>query len=572
MKKILVVILAVLFTLSFGATAFAEGEESAPPKPAEQVSPQYASDVLSVLPKYKNDHMDKTYQQGYVPKVDGNKVYIVLPLKVDKNKLGPGMKEFGVSLDLGGRSDVFDVKNYDKKIAVKNLTGDNGDQLIVEFVPRLVDGHPGGAFPVYVNVTYTKLDENGKEVPVTEAFLLYVNLQEAVIPPGPEPEPEPEPTDGGVIDGGGGGGGGGEGATSQPKVIMSEYKVTPDPVDAGNTFTVTGKLLNTSDKTAVKNMTVTFKSEGSALMPLGGGSTIYIDKIDKQCAAEFAIKMSVRADAEPGVQKISVAYDYEGGSTAYQGSDEISVQVRQPIRLEYDQPTFPSAVSVGESGQASLNLYNKGKGRLYNVSVTLEVPGITPESSAFLGNMESGVAKTADIYFNVDSGVVEESFTEEEIIDEGKAAEAAGFEEAIAVPASGGAVVMNRPVAAEAATEEAVVEPSGEGKFVEEFQIEGSAAAGPAVGNMVVTYEDEFGETLEMKIPVETEIMPAAPPIDEGWGEEVPEEPAGPAMPWWVWVIIAGVAAAVVGGVLAAKKKKKREQQLLEEMDEDESA
>ena len=91
---------------------------------------------------------------------------------------------------------------------------------------------------------------------------------------------------------------------------------------------------------------------------------------------------------------------------------------------------------------------------------------------------------------------------------------------------------------------------------------------GPVEGNFVVTYEDEYGEEYEIKVPVSTELVPM-PDYGDGMepGEEFPEEPQG--FPWWGWVIIAGGAAAAVIIVVMKKKKKKRAQELEEEMDDD---
>ena len=84
--------------------------------------------------------------------------------------------------------------------------------------------------------------------------------------------------------------------------------------------------------------------------------------------------MEARADAKAGPSKIDIAIAYEDSQAAQlTAADEISVQVHQKIRLEYDPPKFPSEVYMGDTTSASLNLYNKGKNTLYNVTVVLEM-------------------------------------------------------------------------------------------------------------------------------------------------------------------------------------------------------
>jgi hypothetical protein len=185
----------------------------------------------------------------------------------------------------------------------------------------------------------------------------------------------------------------------------------------------------------------------------------------------------------------------------------MTVQVRQHIRLDYDPPQFQAVVYIGDSVQGTLNLYNKGKNTLYNVTAVLDIPGIAPESAAFLGNMESGASKSADIYASVG------------------------------------------------------VSPDDPAAYV---------TPGPAEGRYLVTYEDEYGDGYELEIPVGTEIMEMEL-YDPGMIGEDMEEPeaAGFGMPWWGWAAIAA-AAAVTTGVVSARRKAKRERKLLEDMDDDE--
>ena len=57
---------------------------------------------------------------------------------------------------------------------------------------------------------------------------------------------------------------------------------------------------------------------------------------------------------------------------------------------------------------------------------------------------------------------------------------------------------------------------------------EDAVQPGPVEGNFVVTYEDEYGEEYEMKVPVETVLTPMPDYGGMDPGEELPpEEPAG---------------------------------------------
>ena len=83
-----------------------------------------------------------------------------------------------------------------------------------------------------------------------QEFTVFVKITDGSGPadPGGEPSSEPTPDEPAVdpgTGGGSGGGGGGGGTASQPKVIISNYTISPDPVNAGEHFTVDVTLTNT---------------------------------------------------------------------------------------------------------------------------------------------------------------------------------------------------------------------------------------------------------------------------------------------------------------------------------------
>ena len=549
-----IIVLALVFIFAFGclgATAFAAVPESD------------RGTALRIDNQTQYQGMDSTYKNGYSPTVSGGSVKILLPLipSGGSQQVKAG-EPVNVSVDLGDPSKApFVFNNYNERVELANNILADGKKnpaqsYLVSLNLPLAENRNNGNYPVVITAKYPLADGTIK----MQEFTVFVKITDGKDPSEPsagpteEPAPEPEPTDP-TDPGGGGGGGGGGGVTSQPKVIVSNYTISPDPVNAGEKFTVNVTLENTSKSQAVKNITVTFKSQTTDLMPGDNTNTAYIEKIGAKKTADFSFSMAARADAKAGPQKIDIAIAYEDSAAAQlTAADEISVEVHQKIRLEYDPPKFPTQVFMGDTTSASLNLYNKGKNTLYNVTVTLDVPGLTPESSAFLGNMESGTAKTADIYASV--------------APDPNAGMGGGMEPG--VDAGGGIATFDMKAdgamdmaagggIAEAAPNDGMAEPEAEGEV---------AQPGPVEGNFVVTYEDEYGEEYEIKVPVSTELVPM-PDYGDGMepGEEFPEEPQG--FPWWGWVIIAGGAAAAVIIVVMKKKKKKRAQELEEEMDDD---
>lgn len=398
------------------------------------------------------------------------------------SKIQPGS---AIKTNVALTGDPFVAKNFDTTLPYEQFQ--SGFFPFTYYLP-LAWPRENGTYSVPISITYT--DTTGYNV--TQTFDINV-----IITDGPQPTPEPTITPTPIED-----------PVSQPKVILSNYIITPDPVYAGETFTAICTLKNTSEKMSVKNLTVIYRGQTTDLMPEEGANTSFIESISPGASEQFTFKMEARADSTAGPQKISLDISYEDSKTnSYNVTDEITVQVRQHIRLTNDQPTFPNTAYIGDSIQASLNLYNKGKNTLYNVTVDLDVPGIYPESSAFLGNMESGSSKTADIY----------------------------------------AMVGVDPTGAE------------------------SVEGGHYSGNFLVSYEDEYGEEAVIEVPVELDIMEAADPGEWDPSYEDPDlyEPEDQGgLPWWVWLIIAGGAAIVVIAIVVNRRKKKRERELLEEMDD----
>lgn len=555
--------------------------QSVAPLPADYLTPG----VFSIDGAYLQDGMNAPYSEGYEPQVEGGAVHVVLPLIASRPVDGDVIY---CDLHLGAaENSPFAYKNYDS-IPVRGRALDNGAQedteqllFVAAFDLPLREDRMDGVYPLGVTIRYRagggtvsqlfSIDfavTDGSEVPSAPAAGSgeAENVGGAGDASGgqlPEGDTAYDPgwdASGGSVDGSPAGGEASSGSPSEPKVIMEQAITAPDPCDAGGVFTVTCTLRNTSRTDKVTNMTATYKSQSADLVPEGGASTSYIESIGPGDAAQFAFRMRAVEAAQAGPQKIDIALAYEGkDGTPYTTADEVTVLIRQKIRLEHDQPVFPADVYIGDMMSATLNLYNKGKGTLYNVTVMLDVPGITPESSAFLGNMESGSSKSADIY----AAVTGLDNTEDGSAEDGPAAamQSAG------TPAGD----AGTPVSAKAA---AAVD-DGAGPKAEDVWSDpaGSSGTGTAAGSFVVTYEDEFGDVYEELVPVTTQIeqMDVMDPYDGMDPGAAPDGEDGNGLSWWGGSLIAaGGIGATAAAIYAARRRKKRAQQLAgEDADDD---
>lgn len=375
-KKVLVFILAVILVISIAPAAVFAAEGN-----------------LYIDSGNVYEGMTDAYGSGK-PYVANNTANIVLPLTGDI-----GGQDIAASLNVGeGDDSPFVYNNY--KIAVKQaenkINGSENTQksYLIAFnnIP-LKSSHYMGNYTVTLSVEY----KDSKGEAVTQNFPLQVKVTSGT---DPNPTPAPNPDDN---TGGGDVGGGGGGASSQPKLIIGSYIITPDPAVAGESVNVSVTLKNTSKEQSVKNILISYAGETSDLMPENNTDNYYIEKIKAGGEETFNVTMKVRNGADPKPQKLVFNITYEDSSAAQLTSEQsVLIEIKQPIRTKYDEPTIPETLNIGDSASFSLNFYNLGKNTLYNVLVEVQGDGLTPDGTSYLGNMESGTNKQADIYASVD--------------------------------------------------------------------------------------------------------------------------------------------------------------------------
>lgn len=204
----------------------------------------------------------------------------------------------------------------------------------------------------------------------------------------------------------GGGGSGQEGSASVPRVIVTGFTTDPAEVRAGSNFVLTIHLKNTSKSTRVRNMLfdLSAPTEGSdaqtvapAFLPASGSSSIYLEGINADGAADISIQLNAKADLlqKPYSVELSMKYEDKDGAQI-DAASSISIPVKQDARFEFsDFEISPESISVGDEANVMCSLYNLGRIKLYNVKATFEGACIKKEE-VFLGNVESGATGSID--------------------------------------------------------------------------------------------------------------------------------------------------------------------------------
>jgi hypothetical protein len=283
----------------------------------------------------------------------------------------------------------------------------------LDFTPVFRSDVAAGYYPVKFYIQYTY----GGDV-YTTAQIIYFRVVNGQVEPQPtatqapsappsgntpDPTSDQPATDPGIVDpgiGGGGSGGGVSGSGSVPRVMITGFKTDPAEVKAGDTFRLTLLVTNTAAKVKVQNLKVALKGdEDGTFLPSSGSSSMYIKDIKANSTTELTIEMVAKNDLVPKPYPIAITIDYEDkDATQYNVAESVSIPVHQEPRLTLTDPTLmPEYGTVGQEINLMLNLYNMGKGKLYNVMAHVEGGEYLKCEDFFAGTMEPGATAAMDV-------------------------------------------------------------------------------------------------------------------------------------------------------------------------------
>lgn len=345
-----------------------------------------ANKILVIDANHIYEGMDQTYAQGYQPQANDTGAFICLPLVVS-DVYGETVQDNEITIkpDLGKpASSPFKPGDYRKTVTLAGytVTDENKKQseVYAYYVTLSLPVQPGavnGRYPVVLQLSYV----NNFGESIQQSFTVYVEITGRI-------QPTPTPPGGETV----------EESGLTPRIIVSRYQVNPEVVPAGSSFTVDVTLQNTSGTGVVSNIVVSYSGVTGDIVPDSRANTFFISGIGQNAEQTFHFKMKANADAKTSTQKIILKIEYNDengiGRSAVSG---IPVRVKQPIRIKYDPPGIPAQVHAGEDVSTSINIYNLGKDTLYNIAVSLSADGFTSKEDTYVGNIEPGGYKTAQI-------------------------------------------------------------------------------------------------------------------------------------------------------------------------------
>ena len=393
MKRIFVLILA--FALLLPGLALAEGEttpaspaaETTPdaeptasptPTPVPTPTPTPIVDQLIIDSRNLYNGMDKTYGDGYVPRVVNGRAYIILPL------LGETYDgKVTVTADLGTTVDSpFVFGNYSQTV------GAGWSSYVFVFEIPLVKGRINGSYPVTFRADY--LDVLGQQK--QQGFTVYVTITDGKNPPDPNDVPKQE--------------------VEKPELFISACTVSPDVIGGEEEFAVTVTIDNIGAIRA-RSVRLSYGSEAAGIVPVETNSAMHLPNIASGESETASFRLRTTKDVLAGEQPFYITLDYVdlyGG--VYSGTRTFLAHVTQPAEMSCDSVSLPREVTAGETISLPANVFNIGKSTLRNVSVNLTGAGLYPTSSVFLGDIQPGQAGYGEMKVFIGMLSMTEGYTE----------------------------------------------------------------------------------------------------------------------------------------------------------------
>lgn len=197
-----------------------------------------------------------------------------------------------------------------------------------------------------------------------------------------------------------GGAGGAPPGVSEPRVMLTGFTSAPEEVMAGQDFTVSFTLLNTSPKKRVQNIKVSLSSgEGAAFLPANGSSSLYISGISSGDQSIQTMSFHSLASLEEKPYQMTLTVEYEDSdANAYQSQETVAVQVKQGVRADTSVPqVMPEMIQVGQDASVTFNIHNQGRTKLYNAKAVVKDGQPVTGEEMFIGTIEPGSSGAVDM-------------------------------------------------------------------------------------------------------------------------------------------------------------------------------
>lgn len=283
--------------------------------------------------------------------------------------------------------------------------------------------------------------------------------------------------------------------TSEPKLIITKCQSDPERLEAGKDFTLNVEIKNTSKIKYVQNMTIDVTCAETNLTLKADSNTFFFDRLGSNETLKLPLTFSTSAGIQEGRYDIQLSMSYDNpDASSLSSSGTISVDIHQPLRVELEADELPDSINAGDTMNINVQALNLGQGAIYNARCVVDAPGLSTGTSAYIGSVEAGSAANGTLKIF------------------------AGMKES-----------------------------SADGEMY-----------GETSGKLILSYEDEDGQTYTAEKEISTVINPLDLSTDSSQTEEKKQ---GVSLQWYIGVIAAVVILGTAGVIIYRRKAKQHEQE-----------
>ncbi len=191
---------------------------------------------------------------------------------------------------------------------------------------------------------------------------------------------------------------------STPKLIIEDYYLEPQTIEAGKPFKLYLKFFNTNAKKAVKNIKIFLTSDtqesvgsgesggqhggsmptASVFTPVDSSNTFYIANIAPGARVEKEISFTTVPDTAAKTYTVVANFEYEDAkANKYTDTAQIGVPVVQQAKLEVGDVLPQGEFMLGSETPLSIDYYNTGKANLSNVMIKIKGEGLKFDTPSY---------------------------------------------------------------------------------------------------------------------------------------------------------------------------------------------
>ncbi|SDY74086.1 COG1361 S-layer family protein [Tindallia californiensis] len=196
---------------------------------------------------------------------------------------------------------------------------------------------------------------------------------------------------------------------SKPRIIVSHYDYHADYIRAGDPFPLSISFQNTHANESIRNIQVSFTSDGEVFAPVNSSNSLYIAQIQPSQQSVHEITLRPRPDADFQTHNLYADIKYEDASgNEHESRELIGIPVIQETTLSLSDVETGMEAFVGDPVPVSIDFYNVGRGLIRNLTISIEGDFETQDGSLYIGNMEAGSSNYYDAtLFPMQEGTME---------------------------------------------------------------------------------------------------------------------------------------------------------------------